>query len=164
MRFCNAQERECVETAELWLRCFLGGVVWTLLFLAIPNTFAQKIEIPKPERLSHVEGYVVNAEGHPAIDVEVTLKQDEKVAYRTRTNKSGEFQFDHVSGTYLFQVARSKDAPAAREIVVTDEIVTALERKRLFVILGPGACMDACSSVLTNKKDFDRAIREKNRH
>ncbi len=48
--------------------------------------------------------------------------------------------------------------------MITDEIVTVLERKKLYVVLGPGACQDACSSVFTNKRDFDKAIRKINRH
>jgi hypothetical protein len=119
-----------------------------------------QVDIPGPERLSHVEGYVVNPVGHPVADVEITLVRDEKVAFRTRTDKSGEFRFDRVSGQFTFRVARSDYAPASQEIVVTDEIVTALERKKLYVVLGPGACADACSAVLTSKKEFDRAIRE----
>jgi hypothetical protein len=102
----------------------------------------------------------VNPVGHPVADVEITLVRDEKVAFRTRTDKSGEFRFDRVSGQFTFRVARSDYAPASQEIVVTDEIVTALERKKLYVVLGPGACADACSAVLTSKKEFDRAIRE----
>ena len=92
--------------------------------------------------------------------MEVTLAENDKVVYKTKTDKSGEFHFDHVRGQYTFRVARTEYAPAAREIVVTDEVVTALERKKLYVILGPGACADACSAVLTNKREFDRAIRE----
>jgi hypothetical protein len=97
-------------------------------------------------------------------DIEVTLARDDKTAYQTRTDKNGEFRFDHVRGPYTFRVARSEYSAATREIVATDEVVTALERKKLYVILGPGACKDACSSVLTSKRDFDRAIREKNKH
>jgi hypothetical protein len=158
------------QTAGLRLRCFLklrsfwGGAIWTLLCLAGASSSRAQIDIPKPERLTHAEGYVVNSAGKPAVDVEVTLTRDEKVAFRTRTDRSGGFRFDHLSGPYLFRVERSENAPAAREIVVTDEIVTHLEQKKLYVILGPGACMDECSSVLTSKREFDRSIREKNRH
>jgi hypothetical protein len=141
----------------------MGGAIWTLLCLVPSSSFGAQIEIPKPERLTRVEGYVVNTGGHPMADLEVTLTRDEKVVFRTRTDKSGEFGFEHVSGPYLFRIARSEYAPAAREIVVTDEIVTNLERKKLYVILGPGACTDECSSVLTSKREFDRAIREKSR-
>jgi hypothetical protein len=164
MRFGLRKSANVSKAAGLWLRCFLGGVIWTLLCLTSANSFGTQIEIPKPERLAHVDGYVVNGAGHPAADVEVTLTRDEKVVFRTQTDKSGEFRFEHVSGPYLFRVKRSEYAPAAREIVVTDEIVTNLQRKKLYVVLGPGACMDECSSVLTSKKDFDRVIREKNRH
>ena len=147
--------------AGLWLRCFLGGAI----LLAGIGLLRAQVDIPGPERLSHVEGVVVNPTGHPAPDLVVKLLRDEKVAYQTRTEKSGGFQFEHVhGGTYLFRVERSKDAPAERQIVVTDEIVTVLERKKLYVLLGPGACEDACSAVLTSKKDFDRAIQKNKRH
>jgi hypothetical protein len=64
----------------------------------------------------------------------------------------------------MFRVARSDYAPAAREIVVTDEIVTRVEHKKLYVIVGPGACMDECSAVVTSKREFERDIREKQKH
>jgi Carboxypeptidase regulatory-like domain len=146
------------------LRCFLGGVFWIWLCLAGANLLNAQVDIPGPERLAHVEGFVVNPVGRPAVDVEVTLVRDDKVAYQTRTDKSGEFRFDHGSGRYTFRVARSEYAPASREIIVTDEVVTALEHKKLYVILGPGACTDECSLVLTSKKEFDRAIRQRNKH
>ncbi len=124
-----------------------------------------QVDIPGPERLTHVRGFVANPTGHPAADLGITLVRDEHVALQTKTDKSGEFEFEHVpAGAYLFRVERSKDAPAERQIVVTDEIVTVLERKKLYVLLGPGACQDACSAVLTSKKDFDKAVRKNNRH
>ncbi len=152
------------RAAGLWLRCFLSGVllIWSCLSVA-PSLRAQ-IDIPGPERLSHVEGYIVNPAGHPAADVEVTLVRNDKIAYQTRTDKSGEFRFDHVSGQFTFRVARSEYSAAIREILITDEVVTALERKKLYVILGPGACKDECSLVLTSKREFDRTIRAKNKH
>jgi hypothetical protein len=128
------------------------------------NPLNAQLDVRGPERLVSVEGNVANTSGHPVADVEVTLVQKDKVVFRTRTDPSGEFRFERVSGHYTFRVERSQYAPAVREIVVTDEIVTHLQRKRLYVILGPGACMDECSSVLTSKKDFDRTIREKSRH
>jgi len=146
------------------LRCFLSGALLVALFMVGTRLSSAQIDIPGPERLSHVEGYVVNPVGKPVVDVEVTLVRDDKVAYQTRTGKSGEFRFDHAKGQYTFRVARSEFAPAVREIVVTDEIVTALERKKLYVILGPGACMDECSLILTSKRDFDRAIRAQSKH
>jgi hypothetical protein len=151
------------SAAGLWLRCFLGLAIWMLCAGATTSLSAQ-VDIPGPERLSHVQGYVVNPVGRPVVDVEVTLIRDNKVAYQARTDKSGEFRFDHVTGQYTFQVARTEYSSATREIVVTEEVVTAIKRKKLYVVLGPGACKDDCSSVLTSKREFDRAIREKNKH
>ena len=148
----------------IWLRCFLEGAIWAALIWAAPLGFSSPIDIPGPEHLTHVDGLVVNTAGHAVADLEVTLVRDDRVAFQTRTDKSGEFRFEHVSGRYMFRVARSAYAPAVREIVVTDEIVTRVERKKLYVILGPGACMDECSTVVTSKREFERDIREKQRH
>jgi hypothetical protein len=147
-----------------WLRCFLGGAIWTAVILAPRVGLSAPIDIPGPEHLTYVEGLVVNSQGHPVVDVRISLDRDGKVAYQTKTSQSGEFHFDHVSGAYTFRVARSDYAPAVREIVVTDEIVTRVERKKLYVIVGPGACMDECSAVLTSKREFERDIREKQKH
>jgi Carboxypeptidase regulatory-like domain len=165
MTFSSRRNSRISKQRGFWLRYFLGGVIWMLLCLAAVGSMSAQVDIPGPERLTHVEGIVVNPAGHPAADLGITLVRDDKVAYQAKTDKSGEFRFEHVpAGPYLFRVERSKDAPAERQIVVTDEIVTVLERKKLYVILGPGACQDACSAILTSKKDFDRAIRKNNRH
>ena len=150
--------------AGLWLRCFLSGAICIWLCMTSADLLNAQIDVPGPERLSHVEGYVVNPVGHPAADLEVTLVRENQIAYQTRTDKSGEFRFDHVAGQFTLRVARSEYSAAMREIVVTDEIVTTLERKKLYVILGPGACKDECSSVLTSKREFDRVIRKKSKH
>jgi hypothetical protein len=147
-----------------WLRCFLSAAVWMLVFVAVVGTSSAQVDVPAPERLSHVEGYVADPAGHPAVDVEITLSRDGKVAFQARTDKTGSFRFERVTGQYTFQIARTEYAPALREIVVTDEVVTALERKKLYVILGPAACQDACSSVSANKHEFDREIRRRNKH
>jgi len=159
-RSCSTSARP----AGLWLRCFLAVVLCA--GLAGANSLKAQIDVPGPERLSHVEGIVVDPLGLAVPNIEVSLVKPDTVTIKlsTRTDQSGAFHFDHVKGDYFFRVARSKFAPAERAIVVTDEIVTALERKKLYVILGPGACKDECSSVLTSKRDFDRAIRKKNKH
>ena len=110
-------------------------------------------------------GLVVNPEGHPAVRLSIKLLRDEKTVAETQTDQSGEFEFEHISsGPYAFRVQRSQYAPAARDIIVTDEIITHLAKKKLYVILGPGACQDECSAVFTSKRDFDRTIRKNSRH
>ncbi len=153
------------ETAGPRLRCFLGRILLVALFCAgVCGTSHAQLETDGPIRLSSVEGIVVNSLGKPAANIEVTLSQENKVLYRTHTDQAGRFQLDRSAGDYLFQVARSQYAPAARQIVVRTELVTLVERKKLYVILGPGACTDACSSVLTSKQEFDKALRKLNRH
>ena len=143
-----------------WLRCFLSAAIVVLNVRA-----SAQLDLPKPERLTHVEGIVVSPEGHPMPNVAVSLLRDEKISAETHTDAEGQFEFEKLRpGTDMFRVARTQYAPAARDIVVTDEIVTHLERKKLYVVLGPGACQDECSAVLTSKRDFDRTIRKNSRH
>jgi hypothetical protein len=147
-----------------WLRCFLGRMMLVALACAVvcDVAHAQQLEADGPIRLTHVEGVVVNTFGKPAAGVEVTLSQDDKVRMSTRTNASGGFRFEHVDGNYMFRVARTENAPAAHEIVVRAELVTYIERKKLYVVLGPGACADECSRIVTSKEEFEHAIRKKN--
>ena len=147
-----------------WLRCFLERMVlFAALVLAACASAHAQLESPSPIRLVHVEGEVVNSDGKPVPNLEVTLSKDDRVIFSTRTGQSGDFRFDRVSGHFMFKVARSEFAPAAQPIVVRDELVAILQRRKLYVILGPGACADACSTVLTSKQDFDHIIRKKSR-
>jgi len=143
-----------------WLRCFLSAAI----VMSSVGLATAQLDIPKPERLTHVEGIVVSPDGHPMPGIAVSLLRDEKISAETRTDQSGEFEFEKVStGSYIFRVPRTQYAPAARDIVITDEIVTHLERKKLYVILGPSACQDECSAVLTSKRDFDETLRRNRR-
>jgi Carboxypeptidase regulatory-like domain len=140
-----------------WLRCFLGCM---LVALVCGVAHAQQLEKDGPIRLTHVEGVVVTGRGAPAANVEVTLSQDDKVRMSTHTDQSGKFRIDHVQGDYMFRVARTLNAPAAHAIVVRAEIATYIERKKLYIVLGPGACADECSLVVTSKEEFEHAIRK----
>jgi Carboxypeptidase regulatory-like domain len=153
------------KTAGLRLRCFLDLALQLALFcMVVSGTSQAQLEKDGPIRLTSVEGLVVNTWGKPVANIEVTLSQDAKVVSKTRTDRAGAFQFDHASGDYLFQVVRSEYAPATRQVVVRLELVTLAERKKLYVILGPGACDDACSSIFTSKREFDQALQKMNRH
>lgn len=164
MRFAMRNSAAESKTAGPWLRCFLARALQLVLFCSvICGVSRAQLETAGPIRLTSVEGLVVNSWGKSVANVEVTLSQDGEVALKTHTDQAGAFQFDRVSGDYLFQVARSEYAPAARQIVAQVEIVTLMEHKKLYVILGPAACMDACSSVLTSKREFERALRKLNR-
>ena len=162
MTFVDSRHFDFHRQRGFWLRCFLSGAI---LLLAGIQASAQ-LDLPKPERLAHVEGIVFDPDGHPMPGIEVALVKADTVTlkFNTRTDQSGAFHFDKIKGDYFFQVARTQYAPAERAIFVTDEIVTRLEHKKLYVVLGPGACQDACSAVLTSKRDFDRIIRKNSRH
>ncbi len=136
-------------------------VLMALIVLAAGSAGAQ-LEIPGPIHLTHVEGYVFNTHGKPVGHAEVTLVRDGAVAAGTQTDGSGAFHFPKASGNYTLRVGRTEFAPADRDVIVTDEVVTHLERKKLYVVVGPGACKDECSSVLTSKKELRQLIKKDN--
>jgi hypothetical protein len=161
MKIPETPKTDFAMTAGLRLRCFLGRALGVLaLCLAVCASSQAQLDIPKPMHITHVEGYVANTYGMPVVNAEVTLVQDEQVVYSTRTDADGAFRFDHARGHYQFRVARTAYAPAVLELTVTDELVTHLERRKLYVVVGPGACLDACSAVYTTEREYVKAIRK----
>ena len=144
------------------LRGFLGLAFFCVA--AFGGLHAQ-VEVDKPEHIAKAEGRVVNSQGKPLAHAEVTLNQDGKPVYTTHTDDRGAFRFDHADGRFTFRVARTTEySPAAKEVVIDFQIASSLARKRLYVIVGPGACEDACSSVFTSEGEFKKAIKKKNKH
>jgi hypothetical protein len=161
MTFAASERIGISRQRGFWLRCFLGVA---FLCAAAGGVLNAQVQLDKPEHITKAEGLVVNSQGKPVAHAEITLDQDGKPVYTTRTDDRGAFHFDHASGHYTFRVARTEYAPAAKEVIVDFQIATSLERKKLYVIVGPGACTDECSSVFTSKHDFQKALKEKNRH
>jgi hypothetical protein len=151
--------------AGLRLRCFLGqAFTFALCSMASLPSSANQLEVSGPIHLTHVEGIVANTYGKRVAGAEVTLSRDGKVVKTTHTDQSGAFHFDHASGNLTFQVGRTQNAPALAEIVATDELVTLVEHKKLYVIVGPGACKDACSAIYTSKHEFESALKKTSRN
>ncbi len=165
MTFAASERIGISRQRGFWLRCFLGRAWAILLLIAAAGVgLHAQIEVDKAVHLGKAEGVVVNTQGKPVAHAEVVLAQDGKAVFTTHTDDRGGFRFDHASGRYTFQVKRTEYAPAAQEVIVDFQIATSLERKKLYVIVGPGACADACSSVFTSKHEFEKAIKNKNRH
>jgi hypothetical protein len=143
-----------------WLRCFLGAIV--LVGLTAGQVHAQ-IDVPGPIHLVHLRGVVVNPKGQPVSNADVSLLRDDRVAYATHTDGAGQFAFERVDGHYVFRVKTAEYSVATRNVVVEFEI-SKLAHKQVYVVLGPGACSDDCSSVFTSKSDFDRMIRRNTGH
>jgi hypothetical protein len=164
MTFFINQRIGITKQRSNWLRCFLGRAFLLALSCAFvqPAAHAQ-LEIDGPIHLTHVEGIVANTSGARVPNAEVTLSRDGKVMQTTHTDQSGAFHFEHASGRFTLQVGRTQNAPAVREILASDELLTHIERKKLYVIVGPGACADACSSFFTSKDQFERALKRTNR-
>ncbi len=147
------------------LRCFLGRLFLVIAACMICFGVAQaQIDIPGPFHVSHLKGIVVTPEGKPVTDAVINLTQNGNVIYTTRTDAKGEYDFKHVSGEFIFRMRVPHYSIVARPVLVRFELATEVRGNALYVILGPGACSDDCSSVFTSKKDFERRIRRNNRH
>jgi hypothetical protein len=143
-----------------WLRCFLACV---LLAVAFPTLSWAKVESQIPIHLWRLHGLLVTPEGQPLANVSVTLSRDDKLIAKTTTDSKGEFVFDHVYGHFQLHIDRTKYSPLDREVVVGIETAE-LSRKMLYVIAGPGACTDDCSSVFTSKNEFQKMIQRNTQH
>jgi hypothetical protein len=151
---------------SFWLRCFLGNawVVVMALFFAVTSLSWARVEMPGPLHLWSLHGFFVSPAGKPMGNVEVTLVRDGTILYKTRTDGTGRFSFDHIHGRYLLHIEKSDYSQLSREVIVGLDTVTLLRRNTLYVIAGPGACNDDCSAVFTSKSDFEQTIRRNTAH
>ncbi len=152
-----------VRTATM--RYLRRGILIISLAWAVPCVLiGAQVETPGPFHLSHLDGVVVNQSGMPIEHAEITLVENEKTAYSTRTDAKGHFEFKGVTGRYLLRMHVPTYSIVSREVLIGFEILTALEGHKLYVILGPGACSDDCSSVFTSKREFNQALRRMTGH
>jgi hypothetical protein len=123
-----------------------------------------QIEVPKPYHLARLRGVFVDAKGNPIPGAAVTLDRDDKVMYSTKTNSAGKFEIKHAWGRYWLHVQMKGYSTVGREVIVGVEALTHLHIGTLYMIAGPAACSDDCSSVFTSKSRFDHAIRRNTGH
>jgi hypothetical protein len=132
----------------------------------VEPTYAQLVVL-KPTHVWHVHGYVTNKSGKPIADAEVTLvaesqpwsSNEESLAFKTKTDSSGRFKFDHAAGQYWFRVKASHYSTASQQVIIGADLATLFHRSIFYVMLGPSACSDECSPIYTTKKKFDQAVR-----
>jgi Carboxypeptidase regulatory-like domain len=149
-----------------WLRCFLGRALFAMALGVLASAIAwAKVEAPGALHLWRLHGFFMDRAGKPIENVEVTLVRDGTVLHKTKTDASGEFAFDHVSGHYRLHIDKSnRFSELSREVIVGLETAMMLRSNTLYVVAGPGACTDDCSSVFTSKSDFEKAIRRNKPH
>jgi len=154
-----------------WLRCFLGSMqsarkilVAAAIILATTTAAHAQLEAPAPFHLSHLRGVFVDAKGNPIPGAAVTLNRDDKVVGSTTTDRAGNFEIKHVTCRCWLHIHKKGYSPVSREVLVGVEALTYLHNSTLYVIAGPVACSDDCSSVFTSKSKFDQAIRKNTRH
>jgi Carboxypeptidase regulatory-like domain len=161
-----ATQRNCLTTAAgPRLRCFLRRSFAVLsVFVTFCCASRAQLDMPKPFRMSHLAGVVVDPYGKPADNVEITLLRDDKVVRTTQTDGAGRFAIEHVTGHYLIRMKTPHYSIVSREVFVQLELVTTIAGNQLYVILGPGQCSDDCSTVFTSKSDFNKALRRLTGH
>ncbi|HVU47157.1 MAG TPA: carboxypeptidase-like regulatory domain-containing protein [Terracidiphilus sp.] len=131
--------------------------------IAMIASVSAQITGPAPYHLARLRGVFVDAKGNPIQGAAVTLDRDDKSLYSTTTDRSGKFEIKHASGHYWLHVNKKGFSTVAREVVV-GEALTYLHNETLYVIAGPGACSDDCSSIFTSKSKFEHAIRRNTGH
>jgi hypothetical protein len=146
-----------------WLRCFLSAALLAMILNGVRKTSAQ-IDPPRPYHLSHLRGVFVDAKGNPIEGAAVTLDQDDQVKYSTRTDRTGRFEIKHVYGHYWLHVDSKGYSTLGREVLVGLDGLSYLHTSTLYMIAGPGACTDDCSSVFTSRSKFDQALRRNTGH
>jgi hypothetical protein len=167
-----SQSSDSARTAGPRLRCFLEFCCSTLLPILIvvsplemaATAASAQVTAPAPYHLARLRGVFVDEKGNPIPGAAVTLDQDDKVRYSTKTDRTGAFEIKHVTGHYRLRVNMEGYSPLSREVIVGVEALTYLHSDTLYVIAGPGGCSDDCSTVLTSKGKFEQAIRRNTGH
>ena len=65
-------------------------------------------------------------------------------------------------GNTFYMWIAPENAGATREVIVEEILPILMLRNSIYVIAGPGACADDCSSFFASKSDFDRALKRNN--
>jgi hypothetical protein len=132
--------------------------VLSLVFFCCACISYAQITVYKPFHVRHVLGYVVNKSGKPIADAQVTLDNGDSVVYKTKTDDSGRFEFNHAGGRLWLHVNAPHYSAARRQVVVGPDFRAFFHSGTFYVMLGPGACSDECSWVFTRKIQFNRAV------
>lgn len=132
--------------------------------LAMAAAAHAQVAAPAPYHLARVRGVFVDAKGNPIPGAAVTLDQNDKALYSTKTDRAGKFEIKHASGRYWLHINMKGYSTVNREVIVGVETLMYLHSEPLYVIAGPGACSDDCSSVFTSRSKFDQAISRNTGH
>lgn len=151
----------------IWLRYFLERVF--LLITAFGLAFAvagAQITVEKPLHLSRVQGLVTDRFGKPISDADVTLDRGELVIFKAKKDSAGRFALKEARGKYWLHVKALNHATAGRDVTIDSSEFMSASRYTVYVMLGPGPCMDECSEVFGSKKEFEKAVRwnSQNKH
>jgi hypothetical protein len=143
------------------LRCLLmrSGFLLVIIFATSVEYAYAQIEVFKPRHVWRVQGYVTNTSGKSIAGAEVILARAESVVFKTKTDGSGKFKFDHAAGQYWLRVMAPHYSTAARDVIIGADLTALFHGSTFYVMLGQDSCMDECSPIYTSKKKFDHAVR-----
>jgi hypothetical protein len=149
-----------------WLRCFLGRACLAMAVMAAVAGLAWgKVEPAGPLHLWSLHGFYMTPAGKPIENAEIALQRDGKVVDKITTDVSGRFAFDHIHGRYTLHIDKSSNySLLSREVIVGLEAAMMLRNNTLYIVAGPGACTDDCSSVYTSKYEFEKAVHRNTEH
>jgi hypothetical protein len=146
-----------------WLRCFLGlGSMLVIIFVFALENAQGQIIVLKPLHLSHAYGYVLSETGNPLAGVQVALASGAQPSEAEVTDAKGHFDFSDAKGEYLLHVRLPGSASANRQVIVGADVRALFHRGPLYIMIKPVVCEDCVSPIFTNRKQFDRAVREMN--
>jgi hypothetical protein len=161
MRSAISMSSGIQQQRGFWLRCFLGfgSMLVFIIVFALENAQGQIIVL-RPLHLTHAYGYVLSETGSPLAGVQVALASGARPSEAVVTDAKGYFDFSDAKGEYLLHVRIPGSASANRQVIVGADVHALLHRGPLYIMIKPEVCEDCVSPIFTNRKRFDRAVRE----
>ena len=114
--------------------------------------------------VAHLRGVVVDSFGKPVAGAPVQLERGRKAVAETQTDAAGAFNFERLDGEYTLRIKPANYSTATRDVVVGEAATIVMRHNKLYVIVGPRACDDECSSVFTSEREFEKTLSRKSGH
>ena len=165
MTFAASDRTGTSDQRGFWLRCFLGNALLALAVL--PGRVRTRLGPKSNPRAPSISGVCTASSSTPKAIRSPTSPSPSRATTSSSPKPPptamADFAFDHVYGHFQLHIDRTHYSPLDREVIVGIETAE-LSRKMLYVIAGPGACTDDCSSVFTNKNEFQKTIHRNTQH
>ena len=144
------------------IKAAIFAIMLPVALFAMPAN--AQLDVDKGLHLTHVHGAVYDKSGKAVAGAKVELLRNGAAVVTTTTSQDGGFKFDHVAGSFDLRVTEAHFSPATREILVSMELARAVRGQKIFVLMGPAACAESCSEIITSKREFDETVRRNSGH